>query len=267
SKLSTSAPRPCLRPPQLPGLFQGAELKPDEVKGGHRVTEFLTYNCLATDTDLYSECLRSFWTCPHCGLHMPFTPLERMCHESACQPSEAPPGGRGWELFENLRPAPALPLRHLPAGLHPHAHRNPPAQEAAPVTPGTVETPQNWGEPPALVPLGDVGCILRDVVWLIADTVACPQLERPGVAREDAERFFIPFFFRNSICSPTRKNEKSQASSPLVGEHFLKIKKQPKSRCSFIINNCSGKINNKIKPAPLYPVLLPYLSIKKRPLK
>ncbi|XP_035170574.1 probable ATP-dependent RNA helicase DHX34, partial [Oxyura jamaicensis] len=77
--------------PQLPGLFQGAELKPDEVKGGHRVTEFLTYNCLATDTDLYSECLRSFWTCPHCGLHMPFTPLERMCHESACQPSEAPP--------------------------------------------------------------------------------------------------------------------------------------------------------------------------------
>lgn len=77
--------------PHLPGLFQGTELKPDEVKGGHRVTEFLTYNCLATDTDLYSECLRTFWTCPHCGLHMPFTPLERMCHESACQPTEAPP--------------------------------------------------------------------------------------------------------------------------------------------------------------------------------
>ncbi|XP_068520702.1 probable ATP-dependent RNA helicase DHX34 [Anas acuta] len=77
--------------PHLPGLFQGTELKPDEVKGGHRVTEFLTYNCLATDTDLYSECLRTFWTCPHCGLHMPFTPLERMCHESSCQPTEAPP--------------------------------------------------------------------------------------------------------------------------------------------------------------------------------
>uniref|UniRef100_A0A8C3K2R5 DExH-box helicase 34 n=1 Tax=Calidris pygmaea TaxID=425635 RepID=A0A8C3K2R5_9CHAR len=67
--------------PRLPGLFQGAEMKPDEVKGGHRVTDFLTYNCL-TDTDLYSDCLRSFWTCPHCDLHMPFTPLERMCHES-----------------------------------------------------------------------------------------------------------------------------------------------------------------------------------------
>ncbi|NXI67317.1 DHX34 helicase, partial [Anseranas semipalmata] len=77
--------------PQLPTLFQGTEMKPDEVKGGHRVTEFLTYNCLATDTDLYSDCLRSFWTCPHCGLHMPFTPLERVCHESTCRPPEAAP--------------------------------------------------------------------------------------------------------------------------------------------------------------------------------
>ncbi|NXW61524.1 DHX34 helicase, partial [Eurystomus gularis] len=77
--------------PRLPGLFQGMEMKPDEVKGGHKVTEFLTYNCLATDTDLYSDCLRSFWTCPYCDLHMPFTPLERMCHESACRPPEGPP--------------------------------------------------------------------------------------------------------------------------------------------------------------------------------
>ncbi|XP_075268591.1 putative ATP-dependent RNA helicase DHX34 isoform X2 [Opisthocomus hoazin] len=77
--------------PRLPGLFQGLEMKPDEVKGGHRVTDFLTYNCLATDTDLYADCLRTFWTCPRCDLHMPFTPLERMCHESACQPAEAPP--------------------------------------------------------------------------------------------------------------------------------------------------------------------------------
>ncbi|NXN16930.1 DHX34 helicase, partial [Indicator maculatus] len=74
--------------PQLPGLFQGMEMTPDEVKGGHKVTDFLTYNCLAVDLDLYSDCLRSFWTCPHCGLHMPFTPLERVCHESSCQPPE-----------------------------------------------------------------------------------------------------------------------------------------------------------------------------------
>ncbi|KAM9514303.1 putative ATP-dependent RNA helicase DHX34 [Guaruba guarouba] len=77
--------------PHLPGLFQGMEMTPDEVKGGHRVTDFLTYNCLAVDTDLYNNCLRSFWTCPHCELHMPFTPLERMCHESSCRPPEAPP--------------------------------------------------------------------------------------------------------------------------------------------------------------------------------
>ncbi|XP_074666137.1 putative ATP-dependent RNA helicase DHX34 isoform X2 [Strix aluco] len=95
--------------PRLPGLFQGTELKPDEVKGGHRVTDFLTYNCLATDTDLYSECLRSFWTCPHCHLHMPFTPLERVCHESACRPHEAPPAeapespSRGSALHRSYR--------------------------------------------------------------------------------------------------------------------------------------------------------------------
>ncbi|XP_071588772.1 probable ATP-dependent RNA helicase DHX34 [Heliangelus exortis] len=74
--------------PRLPRLFQELEMKPDEVKGGHRVTDFLTYNCLDMDTDLYNECLRSFWTCPHCDLHMPFTPMERMCHESSCRPPE-----------------------------------------------------------------------------------------------------------------------------------------------------------------------------------
>ncbi|XP_021238564.1 probable ATP-dependent RNA helicase DHX34 [Numida meleagris] len=76
--------------PQLPGLFQGMEMKPHETKGGHRVTQFLTYNCLATDADLYNECLRSFWTCPHCGLHAPFTPMERVCHENACRPPDEP---------------------------------------------------------------------------------------------------------------------------------------------------------------------------------
>lgn len=38
--------------------------------------------------DLYSECLRTFWTCPRCELYMPFTPLERMQHEATCRPPE-----------------------------------------------------------------------------------------------------------------------------------------------------------------------------------
>nr|KAF6409596.1 DExH-box helicase 34 [Rousettus aegyptiacus] len=47
-----------------------------------------------SDTDLYSDCLRSFWTCPHCGLHLPLTPLERMAHENTCPqaPRDGPPG-------------------------------------------------------------------------------------------------------------------------------------------------------------------------------
>ncbi|KAM6223638.1 putative ATP-dependent RNA helicase DHX34 [Rhynchocyon petersi] len=80
--------------PNLPGLFGSATLSPHPIKGGYIVTDFLTYNCLSSDTDLYSDCLRTFWTCPHCGLHMPFTPLERIAHENACSdaPQGSPPG-------------------------------------------------------------------------------------------------------------------------------------------------------------------------------
>ncbi|XP_077174696.1 putative ATP-dependent RNA helicase DHX34 isoform X2 [Paroedura picta] len=70
-----------------PSLFQGMEMVPDEVKGGFQVGGFLTFSCLADKGDLYGECLRSFWTCPQCGLYMPFTPLERLAHEDACRPS------------------------------------------------------------------------------------------------------------------------------------------------------------------------------------
>ncbi|XP_007535713.1 probable ATP-dependent RNA helicase DHX34 [Erinaceus europaeus] len=77
--------------PSLPGLFGSSSLSPHPTKGGYIVTDFLTYNCLTSDSDLYSDCLRTFWTCPHCGLHMPFTPLERMAHENTCP--EAPPDG------------------------------------------------------------------------------------------------------------------------------------------------------------------------------
>ncbi|XP_037372755.1 probable ATP-dependent RNA helicase DHX34 [Talpa occidentalis] len=77
--------------PSLPGLFGSSSLSPHPTKGGYAVTDFLTYNCLTSDTDLYSDCLRTFWTCPHCDLHMPLTPLERIAHENTCP--KAPPDG------------------------------------------------------------------------------------------------------------------------------------------------------------------------------
>ncbi|XP_032025228.1 probable ATP-dependent RNA helicase DHX34 isoform X2 [Hylobates moloch] len=77
--------------PHLPGLFGSSTLSPHPTKGGYAVTDFLTYNCLTSDTDLYSDCLRTFWTCPHCGLHAPLTPLERIAHENTCP--QAPQGG------------------------------------------------------------------------------------------------------------------------------------------------------------------------------
>ncbi|XP_010375703.1 probable ATP-dependent RNA helicase DHX34 isoform X2 [Rhinopithecus roxellana] len=80
--------------PHLPGLFGSSTLSPHPTKGGYAVTDFLTYNCLTSDTDLYSDCLRTFWTCPHCGLHAPLTPLERIAHENTCPqaPQDGPPG-------------------------------------------------------------------------------------------------------------------------------------------------------------------------------
>nr|XP_020035209.1 probable ATP-dependent RNA helicase DHX34 [Castor canadensis] len=74
--------------PSVPGLFGNFTLSPHPTKGGYIVTDFLTYNCLTSDTDLYSDCLRTFWTCPYCGLHLPLTPLERIAHENTC--SEVP---------------------------------------------------------------------------------------------------------------------------------------------------------------------------------
>ncbi|KAB5574991.1 hypothetical protein PHYPO_G00215530 [Pangasianodon hypophthalmus] len=72
----------------LPPLFPEMKTEPDSIKGGLHVTSYFTYNCLCDSKDLYSECLRTFWTCPHCDLHMPFTPLEQMQHEATCRPLE-----------------------------------------------------------------------------------------------------------------------------------------------------------------------------------
>ncbi|KAM8904824.1 putative ATP-dependent RNA helicase DHX34 [Spinachia spinachia] len=87
--------------PGVNPLFPGVEAKPDPIKGGLRVTSFFNYNCLADSRDLYSECLRTFWSCPNCDLYMPLTPLERMQHEASCrpageerQPEEEPDGGK-----------------------------------------------------------------------------------------------------------------------------------------------------------------------------
>ncbi|XP_074496358.1 putative ATP-dependent RNA helicase DHX34 [Sebastes fasciatus] len=73
--------------PDVNPLFPGVEAKPDPIKGGLRVSGFFNYNCLANSKDLYSECLRTFWSCPNCDLYMPLTPLERMQHEASCRPA------------------------------------------------------------------------------------------------------------------------------------------------------------------------------------
>ncbi|XP_004381668.1 probable ATP-dependent RNA helicase DHX34 [Trichechus manatus latirostris] len=95
--------------PSLPGLFGSPTLSPHPTKGGYTVSDFLTYNCLTSDTDLYSNCLRTFWTCPHCGLHMPLTPLERITHENTCPEAlQGGPAGAEEAEPEPLQKASAL---------------------------------------------------------------------------------------------------------------------------------------------------------------
>nr|XP_032822700.1 probable ATP-dependent RNA helicase DHX34 isoform X2 [Petromyzon marinus] len=78
--------------PDGPGLFPMAQSRPHATKGGVAVNSYLTYGCLLRDDiwpqegsdSMYGECLRVFWTCPRCELHMPLTPLERLQHSDAC---------------------------------------------------------------------------------------------------------------------------------------------------------------------------------------
>ncbi|XP_027565066.1 probable ATP-dependent RNA helicase DHX34, partial [Neopelma chrysocephalum] len=85
--------------PHLQRLFPGTHLEPDQVKGGTKVTEFLTWGCLASEPDLFGPCLRRFWTCPRCDLHLPLTGPERRHHQDTCGAPEgtygAPEGTGG----------------------------------------------------------------------------------------------------------------------------------------------------------------------------
>ncbi|XP_035242569.1 probable ATP-dependent RNA helicase DHX34 isoform X1 [Anguilla anguilla] len=83
-------PQPVLGLPDAPALnplFVGMKAEPHPMKGGLGVSSFFTYNCLSDSKDLYSECMRTFWSCPHCDFYMPLTPLERMHHEATCRPA------------------------------------------------------------------------------------------------------------------------------------------------------------------------------------
>lgn len=95
-------------------LFPGVEAKPDPIKGGLCVTSFFTYNCLSDYRDLYSECLRTFWTCPNCDLYMPLTPLERMQHEATCRP----PGEQQEEEEESESEKPSSSMSSLTRVYH-----------------------------------------------------------------------------------------------------------------------------------------------------
>ncbi|XP_032240622.2 probable ATP-dependent RNA helicase DHX34 isoform X1 [Nematostella vectensis] len=75
--------------------FQGPStpLEVHPTKGGIRVNEYLTYNCLmdeiqAEAASAAAEYIQKHWTCPKCGEKMIITVLERLRHENDCHETE-----------------------------------------------------------------------------------------------------------------------------------------------------------------------------------
>ena len=78
--------------PELGKYFdtQAPNAKLNEIKGGYRITDYLTYNCIVSDATLsilneYSGSMQRHWKCPTCRKEFVFNLKERMEHEVDCQ--------------------------------------------------------------------------------------------------------------------------------------------------------------------------------------
>merc|ERR1712226_370335 len=86
------------------GYFEGLERNPfdfetsseseevniikDEVKGGVKLTDYLTFNCLENQGDELSSVMNKNWTCKFCDTEFYVGPLERLVHFSQCLDKE-----------------------------------------------------------------------------------------------------------------------------------------------------------------------------------
>ena len=77
--------------PELRKHFEtDTNFKANETKGGYRITDYLTYNCLVSDATLsilneYSGTMQRHWKCSTCHKDFVFNLKERMEHEVDCQ--------------------------------------------------------------------------------------------------------------------------------------------------------------------------------------
>ena len=63
--------------------------EPHPTKGGYKVNDFFTYDCLGDEEGEavwggYSSCMQKHWTCPKCQQHLIVTVVERIKHEQDC---------------------------------------------------------------------------------------------------------------------------------------------------------------------------------------
>ena len=71
-------------------IESNSSVKINEKKGGYRITDYLTYNCLVSDATLsilneYSGTMQRHWNCNNCLKNFVFNLKERMEHEVDCQ--------------------------------------------------------------------------------------------------------------------------------------------------------------------------------------
>nr|KAG5694320.1 hypothetical protein BaRGS_035188 [Batillaria attramentaria] len=77
----------------LKAFMSAGEQTEHPVKGGIRVNDYLTYNCLLDEASAsmwgeYTSHMQRHWTCPRCGEAMIVSVLERLQHESMCEKDE-----------------------------------------------------------------------------------------------------------------------------------------------------------------------------------
>lgn len=97
-----------LLPKSLHGFNSNTEI--DKVKGGLKITEYLTYNCLVSDetaeiSNEYSGNMQRHWTCKRCNTEYLFNLSERMQHEVDCVGQEGENNMIKVEDYQNKRRA------------------------------------------------------------------------------------------------------------------------------------------------------------------
>lgn len=67
------------------GVPQSPEITPHPTKGGFRITDYLTYDCLRDEENSAKKCLQVQWSCPFCEQSVTVGVIDRIQHLAGCR--------------------------------------------------------------------------------------------------------------------------------------------------------------------------------------